>query len=60
MENLQDDLDKLYIADLNFHYKIAKISRNPLIKTYEIMDDVYSAHMKRMVENGRKLWDVLP
>ncbi len=51
MEDLQDDLDKLYIADLNFHYKIAQISRNPLIiKTYEIMDDVYSTHMKRMVK----------
>lgn len=50
MENLQEELDKLYVADLKFHYKIAQISRNPLIiKTYEIMADVYSSHMKRIV-----------
>ncbi len=52
MENLQDDLEKLAIADLDFHYKIAQISRNALIiKTYEIITDIYSSHMKRMVKN---------
>ncbi len=52
MEGLQDDLEQLAIIDLEFHYKIAQISRNPLIiKTYEIIADVYSSHMKRMVKN---------
>ncbi len=52
MEDLQGDLDQLAAADLEFHYKIAQISRNALIiKTYEIIADVYSSHMKRMVKN---------
>ncbi len=52
MENLQDDLEQLAIVDLEFHYKIAQISRNALIiKTYEIIVDIYSSHMKRMVKN---------
>jgi GntR family transcriptional repressor for pyruvate dehydrogenase complex len=52
MEDLQDDLEKLAIADLDFHYKIAQISRNALIiKTYEIIADIYSSHMKRIVKN---------
>lgn len=52
MEDLQYDLEKLAIADLDFHYKIAQISRNALIiKTYEIIADIYSSHMKRMVKN---------
>lgn len=51
MENLQDDLEQLALADLDFHYKIAQISRNALIiKTYEIISDVYRSHMKRMVK----------
>lgn len=51
MENLQNDLDKLAIADLDFHYKIAQISRNTLIiKTYEIIADIYNSHMKRIVK----------
>ena len=50
MENLQDDLEQLAIVDLDFHYKIAQISRNALIiKTYEIITDIYSFHMKHMV-----------
>lgn len=52
MEGLQDDLEQLATVDLEFHYKIAQISRNALIiKTYEIITDIYSAHMKRMVRN---------
>lgn len=51
MENLQDDLEQLALADLDFHYKIAQISRNALIiKTYEIISDVYRSHMKGMVK----------
>lgn len=51
MEGLQDDLEQLAIADLDFHYKIAQISRNPLIiKTYEIIADIYNSHMKHMVK----------
>ena len=50
MLTLQDDLDALCVADLEFHYAIAKISRNSLIiKTYEVIGDVYTHHMKRMV-----------
>lgn len=52
MEELQDDLEQLAIADLDFHYKIAQISRNVLIiRTYEIIADIYRSHMKRMVKN---------
>lgn len=51
MEGLQDNLEKLALADLDFHYKIAQISRNAMIiKTYEIISDVYKSHIKRMVE----------
>lgn len=51
MENLQDDLEQLALADLDFHYKIAQISRNTLvIKTYEIISDIYRSHMMRMVK----------
>jgi len=47
---LQDDIDALADAEMEFHYEIAKISRNNLfIKTYEIISDVYTRHMKRMV-----------
>jgi GntR family transcriptional repressor for pyruvate dehydrogenase complex len=36
--------------DLEFHYTIARITRNSLmIRTYEIISDVYSHHMKRVV-----------
>ncbi|MCL2852833.1 MAG: FadR family transcriptional regulator [Defluviitaleaceae bacterium] len=47
---LQNDLDVLALMDLEFHYSIAQISRNSLIiKTYEIVGDIYGRHMKRMV-----------
>ncbi|MCL2578622.1 MAG: FadR family transcriptional regulator [Oscillospiraceae bacterium] len=47
---LQEDLGALSRIDLEFHYTIAQISRNNLlIKTYEIVSDVYARHMKRMV-----------
>ncbi len=50
MESLQDDLDQLALAEIEFHYKIAQISRNPLIiKTYEIIADIYKVHMEEMV-----------
>jgi len=50
MDGLQNDLEKLALADLDFHYKIAHISRNSLIiKTYEIIADVYTSHMKHIV-----------
>jgi len=50
METLQDNLDALCMVDLEFHYEIAKISRNSLIiKTYEVISDIYAHHMKRMV-----------
>jgi len=50
MLSLQQDLDELAVVDLEFHYTIAQISRNNLIiKTYEIVSDVYAQHMKRMV-----------
>jgi len=50
IEALQDDLESLALMDLKFHYTIAKISRNSMIiKTYEIISDVYASHMKRMV-----------
>lgn len=52
MDSLQNDLEALALADLKFHYKIAHISRNALIiKTYEIIDDIYTVHMKRMVSS---------
>ena len=57
MENIGDDLEKLALADQKFHYQIAHISRNPLIlKTYEIISEVYSAHMKNIVSvmGGRR------
>jgi len=69
MESLQGDREKLALADLEFHYMIASISRNPLIiKTYEIVLDIYTSHMKRIVmamggEKGqyyhRKIVDVI-
>lgn len=50
MDDLQSDLEKLALADLEFHYKIAHISRNSLIiKTYEIISDIYTIHMKHIV-----------
>jgi DNA-binding FadR family transcriptional regulator len=49
-------------ADLKFHYRIAAISRNSLIiKTYEIISEVYAAHMKRVVRTYRRRgWVLLP
>ena len=50
MEQVGDNVEALAIADQTFHYKIAHISRNPLIiKTYEIISEVYAAHMKTIV-----------
>ena len=47
---LQNDLPALAMVDLEFHYTIAQISRNNLIiKTYQIISEVYALHMKRMV-----------
>jgi Transcriptional regulators len=47
---LQNDRSALADADLKFHYRIAAISRDSLIiKTYEIISEVYAAHMKRVV-----------
>lgn len=47
---LQCDLEALALMDLEFHYTIAQISRNNLIiKTYEIISDVYTSHIKRIV-----------
>jgi len=47
---LQGDLDALCVADLEFHYAIARMSQNSLIiKTYEVIGDIYAHHMKRMV-----------
>lgn len=52
MLSLQDDLEALAQADLDFHYSIAQISRNSLIiKTYEIISDAYSGHMQRLVKS---------
>ena len=52
MEDLQDNLEELADSDLDLHYKIAQISRNPLIiKTYEIVADIYRTHMRRMVKS---------
>ena len=51
MLTLQGDLEALAMADLEFHYTIAQISGNKLfLKTYEIIGDVYTRHMKRLVE----------
>ncbi|WRS27534.1 FadR/GntR family transcriptional regulator [Oscillospiraceae bacterium MB08-C2-2] len=50
MLTLQNDRTALAEADLEFHYRIAEITRNSLfIKTYEIISEVYAAHMKRVV-----------
>ena len=50
MLSLQDNMEALAAAEMEFHYEIAKISRNNLfIKTYEIISDVYTRHMMRMV-----------
>lgn len=47
---LQNNRSALADADLKFHYRIAAISRNSLIiKTYEIISEVYAEHMKRVV-----------
>ena len=52
MLSLQDDLEALSLVDLEFHYMIAKISRNSLIiKTYEIVNEIYAAHMKDLVKH---------
>jgi len=52
MLSLQDDLEALSLMDLEFHYTIAQISRNNLlIKTYEVVGDIYARHMKRMVNS---------
>jgi GntR family transcriptional repressor for pyruvate dehydrogenase complex len=49
-------------ADLEFHYMIARISRNSLIKkTYEIINDIYAVQMKRIVKSmGRRNRCLLP
>lgn len=50
MDGLQEDLGALAGADLKFHYKISQITQNPLIiKTYAIISDIYTSHMRRMV-----------
>ena len=55
----QDDLDALSALDLEFHYAIAKISRNKLIiRTYEIIADVYVPHMRRTVNAMGGSWGV--
>ncbi len=52
MLTLQNDRSKLADADLKFHYRIAAITRNSLIiKTYEIISEVYAAHMKKVVQS---------
>lgn len=49
---LQNDLEALSVADQQFHYMIAKFSRNNLIlKTYEIINDIYTAHMQDLVKS---------
>ncbi|MCL2231849.1 MAG: FadR family transcriptional regulator [Treponema sp.] len=49
---LQNKLDALAQTDLDFHYCIAKISRNSLfIRTYEIISDIYTRHMRRIVKS---------
>ena len=50
MQTLQNDRSALAVADQEFHYVIAQITRNNLfIKTYEIFGDIYAKHMKHMV-----------
>lgn len=59
MQAMQNDLDALALEDLEFHYTIAQISRNNLIiKTYEVLRDVYTSHMKRMVKKMGGDWGV--
>ena len=46
----QDDLEELSQLDFAFHYAIAQATKNNLmIKTYEVVHDVYAGHMKEMV-----------
>ena len=52
LSSLQNNLDALPRADLEFHYMIARISRNSLIiRTYEIMSDIYSEHLEHLVKS---------
>jgi GntR family transcriptional repressor for pyruvate dehydrogenase complex len=50
MQSLQNDRSALAVADQEFHYTIAQVTRNNLfIKTYQIFGDVYAKHMSHIV-----------
>lgn len=51
MKDKQEDLEALALLDFEFHYAIAQATKNKLIiKTYEVVHDVYFRHMKQMVQ----------
>jgi len=55
----QDDRDALSVLDLEFHYAIARISRNNLlIKTYEIVWNIYKSHIKQIVNAMGGNWGI--
>jgi len=55
----QDDRAALSVLDLEFHYAIARISRNNLlIKTYEIVWNIYMTHMKKIVNTMGGDWGI--
>ena len=55
----QDDWNALSVLDLEFHYAIARISQNNLlIKTYEMVLNIYMPHMKQIVNTMGGDWGV--
>jgi GntR family transcriptional regulator, transcriptional repressor for pyruvate dehydrogenase complex len=51
MLSLTEDPETFAVIDLEFHYRIAQIARNPIImKVYQIIDEILSAAMKDIVK----------